>query len=117
MRVSRGRCASSVRLELEREESRSARLAEACVRLQLCMITCEFSVWCVVWARFRFHIVWGTKCVQVLVVFARYDCFAILCVDGERGRAGAGRPRPGRSGRGRVRLRGTAYLGGGEPEM
>lgn len=40
MRVSRGRCASSVRLELEREESRSARLAEACVRLQLCMITC-----------------------------------------------------------------------------
>jgi hypothetical protein len=40
VRVSRGRCASSVRLELEREESRSARLAEACVRLQLCMITC-----------------------------------------------------------------------------
>ena len=70
-------------------------------------------LWCV-WARFRFHIVWGTKCVQVLVVFARYDCFAILCVDGERGRAGAGRPRPGRSGRGRVRLRGTAYLGGEE---
>ena len=63
------------------------------------------------------HRVGGTKCVQVLVVFARYDCFAILCVDGERGRAGAGRPRPGRSGRGRVRLRGTAYLGGGEPEM